>query len=528
MCSEALSRLVRPHQRYDYALIVHVGLARYLRGKQREEIRAELYRERGFTLSSGTISNLCDRFLAYFEALHLARVPELRRTMQDGYPLHLDATCEHGKGGLFVCMDGWRGWVLMAVRIPSEHEDHLRPLVEKTAALFGDPIATVRDMGEGMSKAVAPLRARGVPDFICHYHFLAAVGKKLFEKPYRVLGNLLHRHKVKGDLRTLLQELRRYRKLSTFAGRFGPGPVREDLPALVLWCLEGEGRKSLLYPFSLPHLEFIQRAQQALHKAERWVPSPRSQPERRAIAHLAGLVNRIARDTRFAAAAVRLEKGWQAFCELRDVLQLTNAELPNGEIRYHQMEIPALEARRLEMIEEAAKEYEAELRERIANIGNDDSNNPSPAKIILKYFERYGKHLFGHPALRDEDGTILAVVERTDNVPEHFFGDEKQKLRRRVGRAHLGRDLEDQPAQVALVANLQHPEYVRVVCGSLDNLATAFAQLDEQALGRATPLSRNNRDSALLRRVRKWVKNENDAKSGDDKSGTTVAATTEL
>jgi hypothetical protein len=97
-------------------------------------------------------------------------------------------------------------------------------------------------------------------------------------------------------------------------------------------------------------------------------------------------------------------------------------------------------------------------------------------------------------------------------VPEHFFGAEKQKLRRRVGRAHLGRDLEDQPAQAALAANLRHPHYVRVVCGSLDNLPTAFAQLDEQALERTTPLSRNNRDSVVLRRVRELVKHEADAK----------------
>jgi len=47
----------------------------------------------------------------------------------------------------------------------------------------------------------------------------------------------------------------------------------------------------------------------------------------------------------------------------------------------------------------------------------------------------------------DDDGTVIAVVQRTNNVDEHFFGNEKQQLRRRVGRAHLGRDLEDQPAQ---------------------------------------------------------------------------------
>jgi len=528
MCSEALLRLVKPHQRYAYDLIVHVGLARYLRAQQREEIRDELDQQRGVTLSDGSITNLCDRFLVYFEALHLARAPQLRHAMRAGYPLHIDATCEHGKGGLFVCMDGWRGWVLMAARIPSEHEDYLHPLVEKTATLFGDPIATVRDMGEGVGKAVASLRATGVPDFVCHYHFLAAVGKKLFEKPYRVLGNLVRRHKVQGDLRRLLRELRRYGKSPIFAGRFGPGPVREERLALVLWILEGEGKKALLYPFSLPQLELIQRGRQALNKAQCWLPAPRTQPERRALSGLAGLVNRFEHDTRLTAAMREPETGWQAFCELRDVLQLTNAELPNGEVRYHQLELPALEAGRLAMIENAATAYQQELRERIANTEQADRLHRSPANVILKYFERYGEHLFGHPALRDEDGAIVAVVERTDNVPEHFFGDQKQKLRRRVGRAHLGRDLEDQPAQVALVANLQHTDYVRIVCGSLENLALTFAELDEEALDQATPLSRDNRDSALLRTVRMLVKNEPKALPDDNKSEAIELATTEL
>ena len=96
---------------------------------------------------------------------------------------------------------------------------------------------------------------------------------------------------------------------------------------------------------------------------------------------------------------------------------------------------------------------------------------------------------------------MIAVVERTNNVDEHFFGDEKQNLRRRVGRAHLGRDLEDQPAQAALAANLQHPDYVRILCGSLDHLHNAFAELDRQMLEQATPLVRSNRDTALQNRV---------------------------
>ena len=96
----------------------------------------------------------------------------------------------------------------------------------------------------------------------------------------------------------------------------------------------------------------------------------------------------------------------------------------------------------------------------------------------------------------------MAVVERTNNVPEHFFGREKQRLRRRLGRACLGRDLEQQPAQAALVANLTQVDYVRVVCGSLDNLPDAFATLDPCTVADSSPRLRDHRDSELLRCVR--------------------------
>ncbi len=510
MGSRALSRLVKLGQRYGYDVVVHVGIARYLRAKQRTEIQAELLEHRGIELSEASISNLCDRFLCYFEALHLARAHALRAAMHEGYPLHLDATCEHGRGGLFVCMNGWRGWVLMAARIPSEHADHLRPVVDKTVALFGDPIATVRDLGEAGANALDGLRSRAIPDLVCHYHFLAAVGKKLFDNANALLRRLLRTSNVRRDLRVLLRELRRYHRCSSYCARFGPGVVRQDVLALVLWVLEGEGKKDLDYPFSLSHLTFFQRCQQAAQKIECWVPSPRTQPERRAIAYLNTLMSRLDRDRRFHTAAARLEKGWQAFCELRDVLQLTNAELPRAEARYHQIELPELEARRLEEIEQAVESYRQELRARVPPEESVSTTNPSPSTVILKYFERYGDLLFGHPTLRDDMGAIIAVVERTNNVPEHFFGHQKQQLRRRLGRANLARDLEDQPAQAALVGNLTHADYVRVLCGSLENLPAAFAALDDTALEQASALSRTHRDSALQSRIRTLMSHDGD------------------
>ena len=503
--SEALARIVPPRQRFGYDLIVHVGLLRYLKRKQREEICDELFRKRSIKLSAGTVSNLCDRFLIYLEALHLVRSPHLKAVIQEhGYPLHIDATSEHGKGGLFVCMDGFRNWVLCAGKIESEAEENLKPFIEKTIELFGDPIGVVRDLGAPGKNAVAFLVQRGVPDFVCHYHFLGAIGKKLFDGPYALLRNLLRQSLIRSDLRQLLKVMKRHR------GK-GPGCIREDLLALLHWVIEGDGKKDAMYPFSLPHLEFFQRCQMAMQRADIWVPMPRSQAERRALCNLERLTRQLVKDKLFQEVVGGLEIGWQAFTRARNSLRLTDAELPMGDKHYQQIDLPLLEANRLKEIEKQVELYLSELRKIVSN---ESLKKPStPHGIILKYFNKYRNQLFGHPVIIDDSGTVIAVVQRTNNVDEHFFGNEKQRLRRRVGRAHLGRDLEDQPAQVALAANLRHPDYVRILCGSIEHLHSAFANLDEHALGDATPLIRSNRDTVLQKRVRILLKNlgESDA-----------------
>ncbi len=504
--SELLAQIVRPHQRFGYDLIVYVGLARYLRRKQREEICVELFRKRAIKLSPGSVSNLCDRFLLYLEALHLVRSPHLKLSMQKhGYPLHIDATSDHGKGGLFVCMDGFRDWVLCAGKIESESEKHLKPFIERTIELFGDPIAIVRDLGPPGKNAVAFLAQRGIPDFVCHYHFLGIIGGKIFDTPYAVLRKLLKQSQVRSYLRKLLKEMKQYRGKVLKKGRFGPGCIREDLLALVHWIIEGDGKKDAMYPFSLPHLKFFQRCRAAMQRADIWITSPISQAERRALSHLEGLIRRLEKDKCFQDAVGCLEKGWYAFTQTRETLRLTDAELPRGDKRYQHIDLPTLQAQRLKEIKNQVELYLKDLRE---YVGNENLSKPTtPQGIILKYFNKYMDNLFGHPAIHDEDGTVIAVVQRTNNVDEHFFGNEKQQLRRRVGRAHLGRDLEDQPAQTALAANLRHPDYVRILCGSLEHLHNAFAELNEQSLGHATPLVRSNRDTVLQNRVRTLLKN---------------------
>ena len=92
---------------------------------------------------------------------------------------------------------------------------------------------------------------------------------------------------------------------------------------------------------------------------------------------------------------------------------------------------------------------------------------------MLDYLDRYRDDLFGHPLARN-----------------------------RRGRAHLGRDIQDEPAQVALTANLRGPDYVKLVCRTLDGLPRAFAELVRSGQATARPnLDRYTRNSALRRRV---------------------------
>lgn len=503
--SEALRRLVKPGQRYSCDLLVHVGLGRYLEGQQREEIRQQLFAEHGIELSAGTVSTLCDRFLSLLEALHVQRAPQLRAAQSGGYPLHIDAACEHGKGGLFVCMDGWRGWVLCAARIPTENGIHLSPVVQRTVELFGQPAPVVRDMGQGGSAAVEDLRKAGVPDLICHYHFVAAVGANLVDKLYTCLRNIIRQSTIRGDLFTLLRELRAYDADGQREGRYGPGHIREELKALILWVLEGEGRKDPPYPFALPHLEFVHRCRQSRERAEQWVPCPRTQPERRTLDLLLRRVGRLERDTRLVAAVESLDERWQTFSELRDVPRLSNAELPRADTRFEPLHLPAVELLRLEQIKQAVERFEASLRECIPPAELDKARPTSAAGVILKYLKANRVHLFGHPARFDADGGLVAVVERTNNVLEHFFGAEKQRLRRRVGRAHLGQDLEQQPAQAVLVANLRHADYVQALCGSLDDLPAAVAALDMQPHAVLKRPERQQRDKGLHQHVRELL-----------------------
>ena len=493
--SRQLSSLAPPRQRFGYDLIVWAGLQRYHHLRQRAEVRADLAR-RGIELSDGSVSALCDRFLHLLEQLHLQRAPALRAAMPHGYPLHLDATCEKGKGGLFLCLDGWNGWVLYAVRIRSENADELRPAIQATLDAFGHPLAFMRDLGKAGAKAVAACRLPSSADLVCHFHFLAAVGRKLMDADHAALGRSLTHLKVRSGLRSLLGALR---------SKARPPEADErdkDLAALVLWLLEGDARKRPAYPFALAHLDCYRRCRDFERHASQRL-SPTLQPrQRHTLEHVRELLEPVLQPCfGMPAIAVRLERSQAAFDALRAALRMRHDALRG---RDWSQACPARRAARLASIAASVSEYRDNLRE-VVQAPLADPREVRPQAIVLQYLDRYFHQLFGHPVAFDASGQVVAVVERTNNPAEHCFSNAKRQLRRRLGRANLGRDMQDQPAQAALAANLLDERYVQALCGTLDQLPAAFASVGQTCLAQAMPvLDRHHRDSELRRRIRSW------------------------
>ena len=124
---------------------------------------------------------------------------------------------------------------------------------------------------------------------------------------------------------------------------------------------------------------------------------------------------------------------------------------------------------------------------------------------MLAHLERHGGSLWGHAIrLPKEAGGGIRLVDRTNNALESFFRRMKQGERRRSGRKVLTYDFEQLPAGAALVANLARPDYVEILCGSLDRLPEAFAELDaaqrDEDLAACEPEGRSFPDEEVLSR----------------------------
>jgi len=456
----ALQEALIPQRSVGYDVMAIIGIERYLHHRQREEIQDLLLREHGLSFSTGTISDLAHLFCQYLRALHEARGAKLRAAIESdgGWPLHIDATGENGRGTLLVAYAGWRGWVLGAWKVPTERADAILPRLGDVVGLFGPPCAIVRDLGKAMISAANDLVARldrPIPVLSCHAHFLADIGKDLLEASHGDLRKLFRHHKVRSGLRGLARDIGRklggeitrvrdeVRAWMTprDAGHALPGSKQAGLGAvraLAQWVLDFPADSTGAdFPFDRPYLDLYDRCVLARRAIDAFLQNPPEDDEvQRALLRLARVLGVVPREASFTQAATMLRKRAALFDELRTALRVHPAD--TGE----STQDPVAAERELRDIHASVDALTLSLKERRPDRGPVQDTRKA-IDLILEHLDRHGNSLWGHTVtLPQQAGGGIRLVQRTNNILEGFYREMKQGERRRSGRKTLADDFE--------------------------------------------------------------------------------------
>lgn len=463
-------RTLTPHRcTFGYDVLVYVGSALFIHGRTEQQIVEDLAKK-NVLISVRQIGYLGRKFIAYLAIAHQQSRRRLKQAMasRGGYILHIDGTCEADSPHLFTGMDGIAQIVLDNIKLPSEKAELLIPFLRDIRRQYGNPIALVHDMGKGILSAVDAV-FKGVPDFICHFHFLRDIGKDLFEKEYSVIRNRLKKHKIRSLLR---QKLKALKKLldddpqsvcalvkGINSGRLDPPGLKEKMYApaayaMIYWALDTSDLDGCGFPFDCPHFIFYQRLG-VLHDMvnNRLIGSS-------VLYRLWGTLTKIIEDPTLKKAAMKMHKKVATFEKLREALCIAVPQKRQG------LNDDGREAD-IKSIEEKVKCFRNEI------VPDEDYND------TVKQIDKYWDKLFADPiTVNNSTGRIEIRPQRTNNILERFFRDLKRSYRKRSGAISLNKALRFILADTPLVKNLDNPEYVKIILDDCSTLEERFAKID--------------------------------------------------
>jgi len=489
--SEQLAQLAAPRQKYGFDVLAKVGILRYLECRQRCEIQKYFETTEDLHIPDSTIQELIVRFAQTMAALHVHHISRLRQRIEasGGYVLHVDGTCEAGSQIHFVCMMGPEPIVLWSAKIGSENAVEIRNVLQQVDQTFGRPAATMADLSGPIHKAIQA-QWPGLPFFYCHWHFLADVGKDLLSDAYHCLGERLRQSDIRPKLRRLAkvldhlvgdqkaqarwicQHLETPKLWNTQARNLKAASIGAGM---IEWILsastEGKGRG---FPFDLPHLSLCLRIQQARDMLANEVLGHlkgRTPHAEKLVIRLYGILNCFLQSKVLLRTVHQVQEANELFLRLRRALRLTAQDCGQG-----------LNETADFTSAEHACQIETDVHRLHQALGCEQKQSISVTKrkgidIIVTHLDKYWEGLFGHCLQQDGSDQRSMMVQRTNNMSERFFRHVKRFLRRITGKKKLNREINALGDKTLLVFNLKTPSYVKLICGHLDNLAQAFADL---------------------------------------------------
>jgi hypothetical protein len=454
----------------------YVGHALFLRCLNGKEIRHELSRK-NIRISPREIDYLGQRFIVYLALAHEQSQGKLKQFMdaQGGYILHLDGTCEGDSPHLMSSLDALSRIVLNNLKIPTENADQLIPFLRQIKQSYGHPVALVHDMGAAILSAVKEVFP-GLPDYICHFHFLKDIGKDLFGDDYRTIRRHLKTLRIRSDLHKSAKGLKKaidtnlasqqclhhYLASKTLLEPQTPLTPLVKAYLMICWLLEARNEShGFGFPFDRPHFDFYLRLQEAYPDLQGL------QKEMSADATLLLLapISKTLAHKAIASTVLRMQEKIRIFEQLREAMRIAQPDSQAGLNDEGDADIETVRSRVIAF----------RLSEEIEELS---ASNIAYRKMI-KQIDKYWDKLFADPIqVVTKTGTVTILPQRTNNILEQFFRYLKRRNRKRSGNHSLTKTLTTMLAQTPLVKNLENPQYMDIILNGKATLAERFAEID--------------------------------------------------
>ena len=485
--SSELAMIVPANSNFAYSVLVEVGKLRFREKRQVAEIQLILLEKHSIQISTSEVEVLINNFLFYLTAIHQQNNDLIRDYIekQGGYILHLDATCQGDSPKLVSSIDPLSGFVLYSAKLKSENKDDLIGFVQEIKSRLGVPLAVVSDMAKGIQAAVKFVFS-DMAHYICHFHFLKAIGSTLFEDECSALRKALSKAAVLGNLKALRGSMSNkfenidLSEIETFLHnpqQFGQTLMASQLSTfyLILWILDyGSDADGYGFPFDHRQLNLYHRLKTAYSLIKEVIPFySLKNKNRNIIWKLFHEIKETVENATLEKKVTQYEIKLSVFSQLRDALGTVPKDVNNG---LRQMKETAT-VKELKSIKKAVAKFKANLKQEMKSI--DDKKLYSSFEKILSKLKEYGNSLFPDPLVVIVKG-VKKIIEilRTNNILEHHFRRFNYGCRRIHGNHSVRRNLEHIPEQFPIVENLNNPNYMQIIFGDESKIAEKFAKVD--------------------------------------------------
>jgi hypothetical protein len=256
-------------------------------------------------------------------------------------------------------------------------------------------------------------------------------------------------------------------------------PLAVALSALTRSALEaGKDSDGCGFPFDRPHLKFFQQAGEVLGAMKSLRNSMDMSPRLgRLYGRGIGILMALHGDRELSAAAKELEILASVFDRLRTAMRIAEPGAGNGLNDDGEHDMASIEARVGEFRRTLAKDKAVMAKAGI--------------QAMLGQMDKHWERLFSGPITLDTPtGARTVQPQRTNNILEQFFRRLGHNHRKRTGSNPSPQSIDKMPADLPLVANLDNPDYLRILLGDCGTLEERLAKVDRRMVNESMEMAR--------------------------------------